>query len=188
MVLIVIAVAVFIVVGIGIWAVSVYNQLVLLRNNVDKSFANIDVILKQRADQIPSLIEITSKAMSHEREIFTALSDARSAYLNAGSMQNKIDASNQIEKALKSVIAIAENYPTLISGESFIELQKSVSDIEDKIAHRRESFNDSVNLYNIGITVFPDVLCARFLNYQRMPLLAISAQEVAYDGVKFNHS
>lgn len=184
--LIIIVVAIFVVVGFGAWAIRIYNQLVLLRNNVDMSFANIDVILKQRADQIPSLIEIASKAMSHEREMFSTLSDARLAYLNAGSMQTKIDASNQMEKALKSVIAVAENYPTLISGENFIELQHSVSDVEDKIAQRRESFNDAVNLYNIGIAIFPDVLCAKALGYQRMPLLEISAQEIAYEGVKFN--
>lgn len=185
--LITIVVIVFVVLGLGSWAISIYNRLVALRNNIDASFANIDVILKQRADQIPALIQVASQAMSHEQKIFTALSEARAAYLNAGAIKDRVDAANQIEAALKSVMAIAENYPTLISGETFIELQKSVSDVEDKIAHRREFFNDTVNLYNIGIALFPDLLFSKILGYQRMPLLKISAQEMAYDGVKFSN-
>ncbi|AHG21526.1 membrane protein [Chania multitudinisentens RB-25] len=184
--LITVVIIIFAVVGLGGWAISIYNRLVALRNNIDASFANIDVILKQRADQIPALIQVVSKAMSHEKDIFTTLSAARITYLNAGSIKDKVDAANQLESALKSVIAISENYPTLISGNSFIELQKSVSEVEDKIAHRREFFNDAVNLYNIGITLFPDVLCAKALGYQRMSLLEISAEEIAYNGVKFN--
>ncbi|MBK5143760.1 LemA family protein [Budviciaceae bacterium BWR-B9] len=184
--LITIVVVIFVVLALGGWAISIYNRLVALRNNIDASFANIDVILKQRADQIPALIQVASKAMSHEQEIFTRLSEARAAYLNAGSIKDKVDAANQMETALKSVIAISENYPTLISGETFIELQKSVSEVEDKIAHRREFFNDAVNLYNIGIALFPDVLCAKAMGYQRISLLKISAEETAYHGIKFN--
>ncbi|MBD2795755.1 LemA family protein [Xenorhabdus sp. 18] len=165
--------------------ITLYNRLVQLRNNVDNAFANIDVILKQRADQIPALVSIVSKAMSHEREIFMALSAARQNYLNSGTLPEKIEASNQIEQTIKSVIAIAENYPTLISGENFIELQKAVSDIEDKIARRRENFNNAVTIYNIGIHVFPALLVANILKYQRLPLLEISAEEKKYSGIRF---
>ncbi len=140
------------------------------------SFANIDVILKQRADQIPSLIEIASKAMSHEREMFSSLSNARMAYLNASSMQTKIDASNQMEKGVEVRYAVAEKLSTLISGENFIELQHSVSDVEDKIAQRRESFNDAVNLYILVLRFFPDVLCAKALDISGC-LMEISAQK-----------
>ncbi|WP_340617742.1 LemA family protein [Xenorhabdus entomophaga] len=165
--------------------ISLYNRLILLRNNVDNAFANIDVILKQRADQIPTLVSIVSKAMSHEREIFTALSSARQNYLNSGSLPEKIDASNQMEQALKAVIAISENYPTLISGENFIELQKAVSSVEDKIARRRENFNDAVTIYNTGIQLFPALLVANALKYQRLPLLDIPAEEKKYNGIRF---
>ncbi|PHM39669.1 hypothetical protein Xmau_02678 [Xenorhabdus mauleonii] len=180
------AAVIFILLVCGIsWGITLYNRLVMLRNNVDNAFANIDVILKQRADQIPALVSVVSKAMSHERELFTALSTARQNYLNSGSLPEKITASNQMEQAFKSVIAIAESYPTLISGENFIELQQAVSNVEDKIARRRENFNDAVTLYNIGIQVFPAVIVANILKYQRLPLLEILAEEKKYNGVRF---
>ncbi|MDC9605832.1 LemA family protein [Xenorhabdus griffiniae] len=174
----------FLISGI-IGGIRLYNRLVLLRNNVDNAFANIDVILKQQAEQIPALIAIVSKAMSHERGIFTTLSAARQNYLNSGSLPEKIHASNQMEQALKTVIAISENYPMLISGENFIELQKAVSNVEDKLARRRESFNDAVTTYNIGIQVFPALIVARALKYQPLPLLEISAEEKKYNGIRF---
>jgi LemA protein len=180
-----IAIVVVLVLGIGGWAIGVYNGLVMLRNDVDKAFANIDVLLKQRADQIPDLLRVVTAAMSHEKSLFTRLSDARAAYLNAGSISGKINASNEMGSALKSVMAIAENYPTLISGNTMVELQHAISDIENRIADRREFFNESVNLFNIGIALFPDLLFARMLGYQRTPMLAISEEEKHYDGVKF---
>ncbi|BET95086.1 LemA family protein [Xenorhabdus sp. TCT-1] len=182
--IVVIVVFFLIIGGIG-WGFSLYNRLILLRNNVDNAFANIDVILKQRADQIPALVSIVSKAMSHEREIFTALSNARQNYLTAESLPEKIEASNHMTQALKSVLAISENYPTLISGDNFIELQKSVSNIEDKIARRREVFNDTVTTYNIGIQIFPALIVANILKYQHLPLLKISAEEIKYNGIRF---
>ncbi len=185
--IVIIAIVIFLLItGLISAGISLYNRLVLLRNNVDNAFANIDVILKQRADQIPALVSIVNKTMQHENEIFTALSHARQKYLTAGSLPEKIDASNQMTNALKTVFAISENYPTLISGKSFIELQKTVSDVEDKIARRRETFNDAVTTYNIGIQVFPALIMAKALQYQSMPLLEISAEEIKYNGIKFD--
>lgn len=179
------AIVLVVVVGAGGWAVGVYNGLVMLRNDVDKAFANIDVLLKQRADQIPDLLRVAAAAMAHEKSLFTRLSAARAAYLGAASMTGKINASNEMGSALKSVMAVAESYPALISGATMVELQRAISDIENRIADRREFFNESVNLYNIGIALFPDFFFARLLGYTRMPMLAISEEEKKYDGVKF---
>jgi LemA protein len=179
------AVLILVVVGVGGWAVSVYNGLVMLRNDVDKAFANTDVLLKQRADQIPDLVRVASQAMGHEKDLFTRLSDARTRYLNAGSIEGKVDASNEMGRALKSVMAVAESYPALISGQTLVELQHAIANIEERIADRREFFNESVNLYNIGIALFPDMFFARMLGYARMPMLAISEEEKRYEGVNF---
>ncbi|PHM38471.1 LemA family protein [Xenorhabdus innexi] len=184
-IVIVVMVIFFLIIGITGLGTSLYNRLILLRNNVDNAFANIDVILKQRADQIPALVSIVNKVMAHETEVFTALSNARQNYITAGSLPEKIASSNQMSQALKTVFALSENYPTLISGNNFLELQKEVSNIEDKIARRRESFNDAVTTYNIGIQVFPAVILANILKYQHLPLLEISAGEIKYNGIKF---
>lgn len=177
-------VVLIIVVGLVGWMVGVYNGLVMRRNDVDKAFANIDVLLKQRADQIPDLMRVVQTAMNHEHALFTRLGDARQQYLNASSLNDKVEASNQLNAALKSVIAVAEGYPTLISGPNMVELQQAISAVEERIADRREFFNESVNLYSIAIAVFPDLFFARMLSYQRIPLLAISAEETRYEGVK----
>ena len=167
-----------------VYGVVIYNGLVQLKHNLAKAWANIDVLLKQRADQIPDLMRVVQTAMNHENALFTRRSDARTAYLNASSLTDKVDASNQLNTALKSVIAVAENYPTLISGPNMVELQQAISAVEERIADRREFFNESVNLYNIAIAIFPDLFFAKMLGYQRIPLLAISAEETRYDGVK----
>ncbi|MDR6917503.1 LemA protein [Pseudomonas sp. 3296] len=173
-----------VVVGLIGWIVGVYNGLVMLRNDVDKAFANIDVLLKQRADQIPDLMRVVQVAMNHENALFTRLSEARLQYLQASSLNDKVEGSNQLNNALKSVMAVAENYPTLISGPNMVALQQAISAVEERIADRREFFNESVNLYNIGIATFPDLFFARMLGYQRTPLLVIGDTEKRYDGVK----
>ncbi|PQQ31438.1 LemA family protein [Photorhabdus luminescens] len=172
-------------VGLIGWGITIYNRLVALKEQTSNTFANIDVILKQRAEQIPQLVTVLEKSMEHERDIFTRLSDARQGYLNANTLTDKIKASNEMNNAFRSVLAVAENYPTLISGSQFSQLQTSVTDLENKIAHRREMFNDAVTEYNTAIYLFPDLIFARMFHYQRLPLLEISQAEKAYDGIKF---
>ncbi len=167
------------------WGVSIYNRLINARNQVSNQFANIDVILKQRADQIPQLVTITEKAMEHEKALFTSLSDARQRYFNAQNMNEKIAASNEMNRALSNLVAIAENYPTLISGEQFTQLQIALSEVENKIAQRRESFNDATTEYNTAIQMFPDSLIANAFRFTALPLLDISEDEKKYQGVQF---
>lgn len=167
------------------WGVSIYNRLINARNQVSNQFANIDVILKQRADQIPQLVTITEKAMEHEKALFTSLSDARQRYFNAQNMNEKIAASNEMNRALSNLVAIAENYPTLISGEQFTQLQIALSEVENKIAQRRESFNDATTEYNTAIQMFPDSLIANAFRFTALSLLDISEDEKKYQGVQF---
>ncbi|EMT6383566.1 LemA family protein [Providencia rettgeri] len=179
-----IVVFVLLLLAIG-WGISIYNRLVNTRNQVSNQFANIDVILKQRADQIPQLVTITEKAIEHEQTLFTSLSDARQRYFNAQNMNEKIAASNEMNRALGNLVAIAENYPTLIYGEQFTQLQIALSDVENKIAQRREGFNDATTEYNTAIQMFPDSLIANAFRFSALPLLDISEDEKKYQGVQF---
>jgi len=165
--------------------VSTYNRLVMLKNNVDKSFMNIDVLLKQRADEIPNLIKVVKESMKFEESMLTKLTELRTQFLNASSPEEKVELSNQMQNQLKSVFAVAENYPDIKTSQNFQMLQGRVSQIEDAIADRREFYNESVTMYNIGIAEFPNLLLAKPMLYGRKQLLQISEQEKKYDGVAF---
>ncbi|MFC4163288.1 LemA family protein [Epilithonimonas zeae] len=165
--------------------VSTYNRLVMLKNNVDKSFGNIDVLLKQRADEIPNLIKVVKESMRFEESMLTKLTELRTQFLNANSAEEKVELSNQMQNQLKSVFAVAENYPDIKTSQNFQLLQGRVSQIEDAIADRREFYNESVTMYNIGIAEFPNLLLAKPMMYGKKQLLQISEQEKKYDGVAF---
>ncbi|MEQ4922509.1 LemA family protein [Proteus hauseri] len=180
--IIVLAILAIIIVG---WGISIYNRLITTRNQVNNQFANIDVILKQRADQIPQLMAVAEKAMEHEKSVFIALSDARQRYFKAQNINEKISASNEMNTALRGMIALAENYPTLISGEQLALLQTALSDVENKIAQRREGFNDATTNYNTAIEMFPDSLIAGFFRFERMQLLEIPQEEMKFEGIVF---
>ncbi|MNK44920.1 LemA family protein [compost metagenome] len=165
--------------------VSIYNRLVMLNNNVDKSFVNIDILLKQRADEIPNLVKVVKESMRFEESLLTKLTDLRTQYLNATSAEEKVELSNQMQTQLKSIFAVAENYPDIKTSQSFLSLQSRVSQIEDTIADRREFYNESVTMYNIGIEEFPNLILAKIMLYKKKQLLQISEQEKKYDGITF---
>lgn len=165
--------------------VSTYNRLVMLRNNVDKSFVNIDVLLKQRADEIPNLIKVVKESMRFEESMLTKLTEMRTGFLNANSPEEKVEFSNQMQNQLKSIFAVAENYPDIKTNQNFQLLQGRVSQIEDAISDRREFYNESVTMYNIGIQEFPNLILAKIMLYGKKQLLQISEQEKKYDGIAF---
>lgn len=165
--------------------ITLYNRLVMLRFNLDKAYKNIDVLLKQRADEIPNLVTIAKEFANHEKKLLTELTELRTAYYSAQHTEEKTQISNKISKGLASFFAISEQYPTLSSNSHFAALQTRVSQLEDKLADRREFFNDSVNLYNIGIHEFPNLIVAKILGYKDKTLLEISPSEKQYDGVQF---
>ena len=171
--------------GLVNYLISLYNKLVMLKNNIAKSFANIDVLLKQRADEIPNLIQVVKEYQRYEGDLLEKLTRLRTNYLNATDIEEKVTLTNDIEKTLKSVIAVSENYPDLKANATFLKLQARVSELEDHIADRREFYNESVNMYNIGIAEFPALIYAKLMGYKERSLLQISDEEKKYDGVKF---
>ena len=166
-------------------AVKIYNRLVMLNQNVDTNFANIDVLLKQRAGEIPELIKIVKKYMEYEEGLLTQVTELRTKYLNAPDNDNKVKAANELNKAFAHILAVSENYPDVKANASFLSLQQRVSELEDHLADRRELYNDSVNLYNIGIKEFPALLLAKPMGYDKKELLQISEKEKQYHGVQF---
>lgn len=180
-----IAIFVLIFMGILIKSISTYNKLIMLKNNVSKSFANIDVLLKQRADEIPNIITIIKEATNYESETLKKLTMLRTNYRQTNDVNEKIDIDKEMTQGLRNLLALSENYPQLRANESFLTLQTRISHIEDMIANRREFYNDSVNIYNIGITEFPNFLFAGILGYKKINLLQITETEKEYNGVKF---
>lgn len=168
--LIVLVVLLAIVVGLVMWFVGVYNRLVELRNNIDRAWANIDVLLKQRHDELPKLVDTCKGYMKHEQGTFEKITELRSRVMNAGSVAEKAMADNLLTGALKSLFAVAENYPELKANTNFQQLQGRISQIETDIAGRRDAYNNDTNTYNIRIAVIPEVFIARMLGYGRRDL------------------
>ena len=159
-ILVVIALAAVAVVS---YLVTIYNDLVAVSNNINKAWANIDVLLKQRHDELPKLISTCEGYMSHERGVFDRISKAREALMSAQGPEAKGAASGELSGALRQLFALSENYPDLKAQASFQQLQGRVSQLESDIADRREFYNDSVNTYNIRIASIPDVFIAGFM-------------------------
>ena len=170
-------VLVLLVVGVFIYFITIYNSLVRLRNDIDKAWANIDVLLKQRHDELPKLIETCKGYMQYEQKTFQLIIEARTAFMKASTVGEKAQADNMITGALKSLFAVSENYPDLKANNNFMQLQKRISELEEKIADRREFFNDDVNTYNIRIQQLPDVFVARMLNLQRHDLFKVAEED-----------
>jgi LemA protein len=164
-------------VGLVLYFVALYNSLVGLKNNIDKAWANIDVLLKQRHDELPKLIEACKGYMQYEQKTFQMVVEARNAYQNANTVQDKAQADNMITGALKTLFAVAENYPDLKANSNFLQLQDRITDLEEKIADRREFYNDNVNTYNIRIQQLPDAFVARMMNLQPHELFKVTEED-----------
>ena len=159
------------------YVVGVYNMLVRLFNNIDKAWSNIDVILKQRHDELPKLVEVCNSYMIHERETLESVTKARTAYSTGLNIDDKAQAENQIVGALGKLFAVAEQYPDLKANQEFLALQQRISALESTIADRREFYNDSVNLYNIAIQQIPTLWVAQEIGYTARPLLTVSPSD-----------
>lgn len=163
--------------GVLMYFVGIYNGLIQVKNNIKKSWANIDVLLKQRADELPKLISTVKGYMAHESGTLEKLTAARTQFLNATTVGQKAEADGVMGQALKSLFAVAENYPNLKANESFLQLQGRISGLENEIADRREFYNDSVNTYNIRIQSIPDVIVARMLGLQAEEMFKVTEQD-----------
>ncbi|MEI8015566.1 MAG: LemA family protein [Nitrospira sp.] len=159
------------------YVAGVYNMLVRLANNIDKAWSNIDVILKQRHDELPKLVEVCNSYMIHERETLESVTKARTAYSTGLNIDDKAQAENQIVGALGKLFAVAEQYPELKANQEFLALQQRISALESTIADRREFYNDSVNLYNIAIEQIPTLWVAQEVGYSARPLLTVAPSD-----------
>lgn len=164
------------------YVITSYNGLVSLKHQVSKSWANIDVLLKQRHDELPKLIATCKEYMQYEQETLDKVITARSSVASAQQEQdiNALGlAETQLRSGLGRLFALAENYPDLKANESFQHLQARITDLENGIADRRELYNATVNLNNVRIEQFPDVLIANFFNFKPFDLLEFSENEVS---------
>ena len=174
-------------VGLALYAIIVYNSLVALKHNVSKAWSNIDVLLKQRHDELPKLVETCKQYMGYEQETLLKVMQARSAVATA---REQVDvkalgqAETQLRVGLGNLFALAEAYPDLKANDTFKHLQGRISELENSIASRREFYNESVNQNNIRVEQFPEVIIARMFNFGPRELLEFSEEETKDVDVK----
>jgi LemA protein len=176
-----------VVAGLVLYIISIYNHLVRLKHNVSKSWSNIDVLLKQRHDEIPKLVETCKQYMKFEQETLEKVMQARSRVAQARQSQDVAGlglAEGALRMGLGQLFALAEDYPELRANENFQHLQSRISVLENTIADRREFYNESVNINNIGIETFPDIIIARLFGFGERDLLEFEAGEIADVNVK----
>ena len=157
-----------------------YNKIIRMENRIDNSWAQIDVQLKRRADLIPNLMETVKGYMKHEKEVLENVTKARTSLMNAKTPQENIDADNMLTGALKTLFAVAENYPDLKANQNFLNLQDELTHTEDKVAYARQHYNDTALSFNNTIETFPGVIFARMMGKQEQQMLQIpeAAREV----------
>ncbi|MEE2982148.1 MAG: LemA family protein [Pseudomonadota bacterium] len=162
------------------YCITIYNGLVTLKHNVSKAWSNIDVLLKQRHDELPKLVEICKAYMAHEKDTLERVISARSAVFaarEAGDIRGLGGAETSLRQGLGKLFAVAENYPELKADKNFKYLQDRITTLENTIADRREFYNDSVNLNNVRVEQFPDVVISRWFGFGQPELLEFLEEE-----------
>ena len=154
-----------------------YNRIIRLENRLDNSWAQIDVQLRRRADLIPNLMETVKGYMKHEREVLENVTKARTSLMTAKTPQENIDADNMLTGALKTLFAVAENYPDLKANQNFLQLQDELTHTEDKISYSRQHYNDSILSFNNTIETFPGNIFARIMGKKTRDMLKIPLRE-----------
>ena len=165
-----------------IWAISLYNNLVKLRNNRENAFANIDVQLKQRHDLIPQLVSTVKGYATHEREVLQKVTEARSAAMGATTINDKINAENALSSALAGLKVSLEAYPELKANQNFLQLQSEIADVENKLAAVRRFFNSTTRELNNAVQTFPSNIFAKMFGFSKEPMFEVPKEErAAYD-------
>ena len=171
----------------GLWATGVYNGLIQLRLRADGAWSDIDVQLKRRYDLIPNLVETVKGYAAHEQTVFIRVTQARSQAMQAATPKDKEAAEGALTGALKSLFAVAENYPQLRANENFMGLQQSLSQVEETLQNARRYYNAVVRDYNTKLTVIPDRFVAQIGGFQSKPFFQLgSAEEAIAPKVSFN--
>ncbi|MDI9623624.1 MAG: LemA family protein [Methanothermobacter sp.] len=162
-----------------------YNSLVQLRNRVENAWSQIDVQLKRRADLVPNLVETVKGYAKHEKTVLENVTKARSALLDANNVKEIGEADNMLTGALKSLFAVAENYPNLKANENFLRLQGQLEEIEDKIAYSRQFYNDTVLMYNNKCQMIPSNIIASLFNFKEAEFFQVEESARELPKVKF---
>jgi LemA protein len=185
-------VAVYIIVGVVVVlllaVILIYNSLIRSRNRVDNAWSQIDVQLKRRYDLIPNLVETVKGYAKHERETLEAVTNARANAIQAqrgGNVGDQAQAENMLTGALKSLFAVAEQYPDLKANQNFLQLQEELTSTEDRIAYARQFYNDSVLNYNNSIQVFPKNILAGMFNFEKREFFEGAPEETGPVKVEF---
>ena len=168
-----------------IYVIYQYNSLITLRNRVKNAWSQIDVQLKRRTDLIPNLVETVKGYATHEKTVFENVTKARSSLMSAKTVQENAEANNQLTDTLKSLFAVAENYPDLKASENFRQLQSQLSETEDKIAYSRQFYNDTVLMFNNKVQVFPSNILANIFHFAEAEYFEVADSERSVPEVKF---
>lgn len=165
--------------------IGIYNGLIHLKESIKKAWANIDVILKQRYDEIPKLVKLCEQYMQYEQATIDKIMKSRERMVQ-GSPESRMEASEQLSIGIRGLLSVGENYPELKANENFIQLQGRVSELEESLADRREYYNNVVNNFNIRIQQIPDVFVARFLGYTAGSMFEVKEHEREDVSVEMN--
>jgi LemA protein len=173
-------------VGAVLWFVGVFNSLVHLRALVDEAWSGIDVQLKRRYDLIPNLVAVVKQYATHEKSIFEQIAQARSAAINAQGVEDKAAAESGLTQTLRTLFAVAENYPNLKANENFLSLQQDLGSIENEIQLSRRYYNGAARNYNVAVTKFPSRVAASLSGYTTVPYFELTtAAEREVPQIKF---
>ena len=154
-----------------------YNSLIVTKMRVSEAFSHIDVQLKRRADLIPNLVETVKGYATHEKELFEKVTKERASLVSAKGVMEKASVNNELSQTIKSIFAVAENYPDLKASQNFMELQEELSDTENKIAYSRQFYNSTVLDYNTKLQVFPNVFIGKLLNFKEAEFFGATEEE-----------
>ncbi len=166
-----------IVVLLVIYVISVYNSLKTVENRVENAWSQIDVQLQRRFDLIPNFVETVKGYMSHESETFTKIAELRTSWANTKSVSEKADIDNQLSGALKTIMAVSENYPELKANQNFSELSEELRNTENKISFSRQFYNDTVTKFNTKLELFPSNIIAGIFNFKQKDLFEVDNPE-----------
>lgn len=170
-------IALIIIILLVIYIIATYNGLVSSRQKVKNSWSQMDVQLQRRFDLIPNFVETVKGYMTHESETFSKIAELRTSWAKAGTVSEKAELNNQLSSALKTIMAVSENYPDLKANQGFINLQNELQNTEDKISFSRQFYNDSATMYNTKLEMFPSNIIAGMFNFSAEPLFEAESDE-----------
>lgn len=166
-----------IIVLLVIFVISIYNSLVTLKQRVKNAWSQIDVQLQRRFDLIPNLVECVKGYMGHEEDVLTKVTELRTSWANAGTISEKVELDNQLSGALKTIMAVSENYPDLKANQNFSELQEELRNTENKISYSRQFYNDTTTRYNTKLELFPSNIIAGMFHFTPETLFKTESDE-----------